>query len=187
MLDSDSGATLDEIVVAIRAQGWAAAISSTHSHLNATTRVKRGSYEAWVAKNELQDDPAAGEAYLIDGKGMLPRVAAGTTVNEQDETYVTFSHQPCPRFRIILPLARSWVAVAYESQKQATKGMGAAVRRSRPCPAPAARLILLGRLTSLLPPSPGRRWSSRREKDPRWRMARHLRAHGAGTGGCCLA
>ncbi|WP_421989931.1 hypothetical protein [Roseococcus sp.] len=121
MLDSDSGATLDEIVAAIGLLGLAAVVSSTHSHLNTETRVKRGAFETWVLKNELNDDPGAAEAFLAQEKGMLLRVAKGATITAQDETFVTVSHQPCPKFRIALPLARPWVAAAYETQAQAAK------------------------------------------------------------------
>lgn len=122
VLDSDSGASRDDIARALRSLGWAGLISSTHSHLASETLVKRGSYDAWLQKvGTSSDDPRAAERYLVEQKGLMPSVAKGATLADQDETYLTFHHNPCPKFRIALPLARPWIAGAYDSQKQATE------------------------------------------------------------------
>ena len=81
VLDSDAGATLQEITAAIAARGWAAAVSSTHSHLSTRTRAKRGHLEAYRAGAGPDGDGAA-EAFLVREKGYLPRVAAGARVVE---------------------------------------------------------------------------------------------------------
>jgi len=120
MLDSDSGAPLAEIVTALEACAWAGLVSSTHSHLGNTTRVGRGAYEMWLRKAELsQDDPSGPRRYLTEFKKMRTEVAAGASIKTKDDTEVCFSHQPCPRFRVALPLARPWIAEAFSNQSEA--------------------------------------------------------------------
>ena len=129
MLDSDAGATLEEIAAAIEARGWAAIVSSTHSHLSTRTRSKRGTYENWLAKTypDGPDDDAV-ETFLVEDKGMMARVAAGATVADQGEVYFSFEHAPCPKFRITLRLERPWVASSYDSQKQANDAWGDCIK-----------------------------------------------------------
>lgn len=116
-LDSDAGATLQEITAAIELRGWAAAVSSTHSHLSTTTRAKRGNWDRFVIKAANQT--TAPTAFLVAEKGYLPRIAARARVVSEDTEYVTFEHQPCPKFRIALPLLRPWMARGYDDQRQA--------------------------------------------------------------------
>ncbi len=40
-------------------------------------------------------------------------------VVEETDEHVVFSHQPCPKFRVILPLQRPWLARNYDSQREA--------------------------------------------------------------------
>ncbi|MDB5412559.1 MAG: putative Phage/plasmid primase [Rubritepida sp.] len=122
VLDSDSGSSLSDISSALRSLGWAGVISSTHSHLANTTLVKRGAYEAWLQKRGVAgENPASAPQYLTEVKGLLAAIASGATVEVQDETYLIFHHQPCPKIREVLPLARPWLANAYDDQKQATQ------------------------------------------------------------------
>jgi hypothetical protein len=117
MLDSDTGASLQEIVDAVTQQGWSAVISSTHSHLTTTSRAKRGNWDGFrIATN---DPDVAPSAFLEAEKGYLPRIAAGARMLAEDSEYVTFSHQPCPKFRLAIPLARPWLASAYDDQRKA--------------------------------------------------------------------
>ena len=76
-LDSDAGSTLEEIRAAIVAKGWTAAISSSHSHLTTTTKVKRGNWDKFRIAHEGEDELP--QRYLIEVKGYLPRTAAGAT------------------------------------------------------------------------------------------------------------
>ena len=116
-LDSDSGAGLDEISSAISAMGWAAVVSSTHSHLGFKTRVKRSNWEKFQAT--AADQATVPAAFLQKEKGFLPHIAAGARVAKEDADYVTFEHQPCPKFRVAIPLSRPWLASDYRSQDQA--------------------------------------------------------------------
>lgn len=112
-LDSDSGATLDEIRTAIEGRGLQAIVSSTHSHLTTTTTCKRANWDKFRAKH---GDPAVAD-FLISDKGYLPRVADGATIANETAEMVTFCHQPCPKFRIVIPLEQPWQASSYSSQK----------------------------------------------------------------------
>ncbi|WP_458094208.1 hypothetical protein [Roseomonas sp. WA12] len=116
VLDSDAGFTLDEIRDAIAAQGWAAVISSTHSHLSTRTRAGRGNWDKFLLSATDQEPTPA--AFLV-AKGLLPEVADGAEVAELTDEYVFFAHQPCPKFRIALPLLRPWLAASYDKQTEA--------------------------------------------------------------------
>lgn len=116
VLDADSGHTLDEIRDAVAGQGWRAIIHSTYSHLTTTTAIAAGAAEKWLAEHP-QATPAD---YMLAKKGYLPRVVEGARiVNEVSEgsaRNLIVEHAPCPKFRIILPLARPWMAAEFESQ-----------------------------------------------------------------------
>ncbi|TDH60799.1 hypothetical protein E2C06_20080 [Dankookia rubra] len=116
-LDSDAGASMDEISSAVAKHGWAAVISSTHSHLSSRTRVKRSNWDKF--QTTAADKAAAPAAFLQKEKGFLPHIAAGASVAGEDVDHVTFEHQPCPKFRIAIPLLHPWLAADYENQGQA--------------------------------------------------------------------
>ena len=117
MLDSDAGATLNQIAAAIRAHGWAAIISSTHSHLTTRTTAKRGNWDRFCLVHGDKPDPA--EAFLANGRSYLPGIVDGAEVVSETDTEVTFEHQPCPKFRIAIPLLRPWLASSYDGQRNA--------------------------------------------------------------------
>ena len=51
-------------------------------------------------------------------KHYLPRVAQGAWVLAEDENQVVFEHQPCPKYRIAIPLKQPWLSSAYSDQAQ---------------------------------------------------------------------
>lgn len=116
-LDSDAGSTLDEICTAIRARGWAAIVSSTHSHLATQTRAKRSNWDRFLGGSAAHPDSAG--AFLRGERGYLPRIAQGARLVSADPEYAIFEHQPCPKFRIAIPLARPWLAGSYDDQRAA--------------------------------------------------------------------
>lgn len=158
-LDSDTGATLEDIETAIAARGWSAIISSTHSHRAETTTVKRGNWDTFRAGH---DDPdGAAEAYLITDKGYLPAVAEGATLASETADQVTFQHQPCPKLRIAIPLERPWRAESYDTQaaanaawKERIEALAAALnlRHDQSC-TDTSRLFYLPRRSADGPPA----------------------------------
>lgn len=116
LLDSDAGHTLEELRQAVTARGWRAIITSTHSHLTTRTSSKRGAWDKFLAAHG--DPDTAPAAYLL-AKGYLPHITQGAKVVATTTEEVTFEHQPCPKFRVIIPLARPWLASAYDNQTQA--------------------------------------------------------------------
>ena len=111
VLDADCGHTLEEIEAAVRSRGWAAIIHSTHSHLTTHTTVKRAPWD-----KALADSPIDAEQIFLIGKGYLPRVAEGAHIVNETGEEVTFWHQPCPKFRVVLRLARPWRAADHPNQ-----------------------------------------------------------------------
>jgi putative DNA primase/helicase len=119
MLDSDAGATLEQIATALSGLGWAAVVSSTHSHLGTLTIAKRGNWDRFRTAHPDLPNPA--QAFLEAERSYLPGIADGARVTVETDEQVTFEHQPCPRFRVVLPLLRPWVASSYESQATANQ------------------------------------------------------------------
>jgi len=113
-LDSDSGATLEEIAAAVLRMGWAAVISSTHSHLVTRTTVKRKIWERFPG-----GEPDREAAFLVQEKGFRPAIAANARIVSESADSVTFEHQPCPKFRVAIPLLTPWRAADYATQAAA--------------------------------------------------------------------
>ncbi|TPG58027.1 hypothetical protein EAH89_08620 [Roseomonas nepalensis] len=116
VLDCDAGHDLDQISASLAAHGWAATIASTHSHGTSCTKVKR---EDWVRFRSTAAAPELAAAALLIAKGYLPQVADGAKVVWEDATHVLIEHQPCPKFRVIVPLLTPWQAADYPSQAAA--------------------------------------------------------------------
>ncbi len=115
-LDSDSGMPLVDIQANVTALGVEAVISSTHSHMTTRTKAKRSHWDKFFAAN-----PEATVAdFLRIEKHYVSAVTTGAEpIESGDEDYVLIRHQPCPKFRVAVPLARPWVASDYPSQAAA--------------------------------------------------------------------
>jgi len=115
VLDSDSGATLDSILEALRKKNWESVVSSTHSHMTTQTQVSRTNWDRFFAKHP----DATPAEFLQEEKGYLATVARNAVVDHTDDTYVHLQHAPCPKFRIALPLMHPWRAADYRTQAEA--------------------------------------------------------------------
>ena len=119
-LDSDSGHPLQHIQAAVARRGWAAVISSSHSHLTTRTKARRGNWDKFRTTTDADGDAADLPArFLIEEKGYLPAVADDAWVAEEKDEFTFFEHQPCPKFRVALPLLRPWLANSYDNQRTA--------------------------------------------------------------------
>jgi hypothetical protein len=119
VLDADCGHTLDEIENAVSAQGWRGIIHSTYSHLSDVTTIAAEAFDRWSASNSGADVAQ----FMLAKKGYLPRAVDRAHIVEelrdgQTRSYLV-KHQPCPKFRIILPLETPWVAAEFDSQSLA--------------------------------------------------------------------
>lgn len=116
VLDSDCGHELEQIRKAVVTKGWRTIVHSTYSHLTEETVIASSAYRKWCLENPNQSI----EKYLLDKKGFLPNVVKGAHIVDQSAETVggnlTVKHAPCPKFRILLPLTKSWLASNYESQ-----------------------------------------------------------------------
>jgi hypothetical protein len=114
-LDSDSGATLADIGRAVKDLGWDAIVSSTHSHMTTRTEAKQSHIDRFFSAN-----PAGTYGdFLRQEKGYLPSVAEGADLVSSDGSTSIIGHQPCPKFRVALPLETPWSAANYASQGEA--------------------------------------------------------------------
>jgi len=115
-LDADCGHNLDEIRAAISHHGWAAVVHSTYSHLADQTIIAADACDRWLASHGGQTVAN----YMLAKKGYLPRVITDARIAEETGSGATRNyvvrHAPCPKFRIVLPLERPWIAAEYDSQ-----------------------------------------------------------------------
>ncbi len=125
MLDSDAGATLEQVATAIQALGWAAIISSTHSHLTTRTIAKRSNWERF--KQAHGDKPDLAQAFLEAERSYLPGIAVGARLVAETANEVLLEHQPCPKFRVTIPLLHPWIAGAYPNQDSANAAWADAI------------------------------------------------------------
>lgn len=112
VLDCDTGETFTEIRKAITEAGYSAIIHSTYSHMTTETKVSRSEWD----KSGYTD----AAAYLRDFKYMRKTVANGAVLEDRGDTETyTIVHNPCSKFRIIIPLEKPWEASDYHSQEEA--------------------------------------------------------------------
>ena len=108
ILDSDAGHTLDEIQTAAPILDAPSIAHSTHSHMKATTEIAAVPYEKWAGENP----GASVEAYLLEKGKYLPRVLREARIVGEvmrgSARLLIVEHQPCPKFRIVVPLADPW-------------------------------------------------------------------------------
>jgi hypothetical protein len=116
VLDCDAGHSLDQIKASLAARGWAAIIVSTHSHGTSRLRVKRRHWNEFCGAAPAPERSAAD--FLLS-KGYLPQIAGGARVVSEDGEHVVIEHQPCPKFRIVVPLLTPWKAASYADQASA--------------------------------------------------------------------
>jgi hypothetical protein len=125
VLDSDKGATLEELRQLFKKHGVAAIISSTHSHLTTTTEVAESAWTEWQKGN-----PDGTAADFMRHLGYLPRVCEGATRDEgvamrpvwnqttksmENKRFVVIRHAACAKFRIVLPLGAPWASEGHEN------------------------------------------------------------------------
>ena len=112
-LDSDCGHTLDEIRAAVENAGLEAIIHSTYSHMTTETQVSVSAFE----KSGIDDV----SAFLRETKSFLPRVVEGAKIlgKSRDGANFIVEHNPCPKFRVIIPLSEPWRARDFKSQAEA--------------------------------------------------------------------
>jgi hypothetical protein len=114
-LDSDTGISLGEIEAALVAVGWAAVISSTHSHMTTRTEAKRSHWDKFFAGNP----EGTATDFLRQEKHYVAGVAEGAEAIETGDDLVVIQHQPCPKYRVVMPLARPWLASDHATQAHA--------------------------------------------------------------------
>lgn len=105
--DSDSGTTPDEGAQAAKGRGIAAVIYTTANHMSPLSEVAATVYDGWLANNP----GGTPERFLIEVKHKRPEIAHGAVITRQDregKPVVTFKHQPCPKFRMIVPYSEIW-------------------------------------------------------------------------------
>jgi hypothetical protein len=121
-LDCDAGHDIEELRAKVETKGWRAAIHSSFSHMKSETLVAVSAYDIW----QRQHGNPGPEAYLREFKRMLPEIADGVTLDQeividQEGQKYCIHHRPCPKFRLVMPLARPWRASDFPSQDAAIR------------------------------------------------------------------
>ncbi len=109
VLDCDTGENLEQITSALKSMGWAGIVYSTHSHLTNHTEVSK---KAYYDKEYTNSDD-----FLVKEKGMQAAVAHRSSFIENGYTNkLIIEHNPCPKFRVVIPLSSPWRAADFPSQ-----------------------------------------------------------------------
>jgi hypothetical protein len=111
-IDLDSGAPLDGVMESIVDAGLEAVIYTTHSHLKATSTIKRDAFVKWSGVMEATPELCA--TYLQQVKGTLPAITEGLTIidkgrHDPEGVVIVVQHQPMPKFRVVFPLAEPFI------------------------------------------------------------------------------
>ena len=130
-LDIDDGTAEPEIVRALRENMRAAVVVSSHSHFVAQTEFRTYEYDDWRKAHEH----AADEDFMrTRDKGYRENVWRGSRILRGDDSKpvvkeergkdgtvrkITVVHGPCPKFRIIAPLAEAFRVTDYANAAQA--------------------------------------------------------------------
>ena len=121
VLDSDCGHSLDYIREGVESYGWRAIIHSTYSHMSTQTPVEAKGAEKWLAEHASQGCDIA--SYLVSVKGFVPEVAQGARIADDvmigNVRTLIIEHNPCPKFRVVLPLDMPWIADNYDDRVHA--------------------------------------------------------------------
>lgn len=114
-LDIDTGAPLASTIARIQELNLLAIIYTTHSHMKAVTDIAQTKFYNWAKKAGIgakTDDLDQIKAFLADVRHYTPEIVASVSAVEErmDEGGIKLfiTHDPLPKFRIMLPLARPW-------------------------------------------------------------------------------
>lgn len=110
VLDVDAGHPFNEVVISCELAGLSCAIATSHSHMKTHAKVKRQAY---------RDSGLGPEQFLEQRVGLLPEIAKGATEAGVEGKDIILQHLPCPRIRVIFPLAKPWRREDYSSLKEA--------------------------------------------------------------------
>lgn len=113
VFDSDHGASLDYIISRLKEKGWAALIISTYSD---GIRIKKVPKKVW----DKQPQNMTPERFLLNLKysKVVAKDAKISPRSTKEIIYIT--HNPCPKFRIILFPRRPWKQGDYQNFAEAT-------------------------------------------------------------------
>jgi hypothetical protein len=120
VFDIDSGHSFEDIEFDCDVNGFKCIITTTHSHMKTETKVSRDNYN----KSNL-----SAEQYLIQIVKLLPEIAVGAKVTGHKENKTIIMHKPCPRIRVIVPLAKPWRSSDYPTIKEAEQAWASIVAK----------------------------------------------------------
>jgi hypothetical protein len=111
-VDLDSGAPLGDVMETIQKAGLEAIIYTTHSHLKATSVIKRDHFLKKMGATDA--DPDLIRQYLIEYKGMLPQIVDDLDIideakHTEEGVVILVQHKPMPKFRAVFPLSEPFV------------------------------------------------------------------------------
>lgn len=143
VLDLDDGTPLNTIRANLFFEGLAAIIASSHSHLSTRTVFRRSELDAWRDANPAADeegfmrDHRTGYVEDVwkgsrivrdnDGKPIIREVREWVRVRgeivERIVENIIVEHSPCPKFRVIVPLAGPFIAAEHDDADAAWKSI----------------------------------------------------------------
>ncbi|MCD1644527.1 DUF927 domain-containing protein [Aurantimonas coralicida] len=111
-IDLDLGDPLASILRKLASKGLMAIVYSTHSHGKTTTEIKRDALVKFAG--DLSEFPhAVAVSYLMTERGYDRAIAESArieaTTRTPEGTVVQISHDPIPKFRVLIPLRKSFI------------------------------------------------------------------------------
>lgn len=111
-VDLDSGAPIQDVMDTIQRQGLEAIIYTTHSHLKATSIIKRDHF--WKTMGVTTTDEETVRQYLISVKGILPQIVDDLEIvddakHTEEGICILVQHKPMPKFRAVFPLSEPFI------------------------------------------------------------------------------
>ena len=131
--DIDCGMSADELRCKLAESGVAGLIVSSHSHMSVRTK-----FSSKWCRAQLKKNPEATAADLLRAKGYLDEIADSALNMEQPDLkkkvlkaneFVEIRHDPCPRFRLVIPLSRPWLREDYADSASAQQAYKRAYKK----------------------------------------------------------
>ena len=133
VLDIDDGTDEKEIVSNARERNVTILLLSTHSHLQTTTEFTKDEYDSWREKSPNAEDDDfmrsrdKGYRRIVWRGSRIVRDKAGKpivkVVQERGRSVekITVRHAPCPKFRVVAPLAVTFRVADYATVEKAAQ------------------------------------------------------------------
>ena len=119
VFDLDDGSPIEPTINRLKEVGLHGIIYSTHSHMTTTTNVKLSNYENRIGSVNPTEDGI--REYLGQLKKLTPQHISTATVGDVINDEIAITHDPVPKYRIILPMVNPFQTKDFTDLKLAKR------------------------------------------------------------------